>query len=36
MGKVFDEGLKVRNFKLQLHYYINFQTNALGKSMKPY
>ena len=31
MAKVLDCGLEVSKFKLQLCYYIHFQTNTLGK-----
>ena len=33
MVKVLNYGLKVNEFKLQLHYYIHFQTNTLGRDM---
>ena len=33
MVKVLDCGLKVSKFKLQLHYYIHFQTNTIVKVM---
>ena len=35
MANVVDCSLKVNNFKFQLHYYIHFWTNTLGKGMKP-
>ena len=35
MVKVLDCILKVREFKLQLCYYIHFQTNTFVKGMKP-
>ena len=33
MAKVLDCDLKVREFKLQLHYYIHFQVNTFGKGL---
>ena len=36
MDKVLDCELKVSKFKLQLHYYVHFQTNILGKVWTPY
>ena len=36
MVKVLDCGLKVSKFKFQLHYYIHFQANTLGKGMNPF
>ena len=33
--KALDCGIVVSKFKLQLHYYIHFQTNNLEKGMKP-
>ena len=35
MVKVLDCSLKVSEFKLQLHYYIHFLTNTLGKMYEP-
>ena len=35
MTKVLDYGLKVSEFKLQLHYYVHFWTNTFLKGMKP-
>ena len=35
MAKVQDYGLEVNEFELQSHYYIQFQTNTLGKGMNP-
>ena len=34
MAKVLDCGLEESNFELQLHYYIHFWANSLGKDMK--
>ena len=31
MARVFNYGLEVYEFKVQLHYYIPFQVNKLGK-----
>ena len=36
MVKVLDSGIVVSNFKLQLHDYIHFRTNTVGKGMKPF
>ena len=33
MAKVLDCRLEISKFKLQLHWYVHFQTNALGKGM---
>ena len=35
MVKAMDSGIVVREFVLQLHYYIHFQANTLGKGMNP-
>ena len=35
MDKVLDCSLEVNEFKLQLHYYVHFQTNTLVKDLKP-
>ena len=35
MAKVRDCSLKIREFKLQLCYYIHFWTSTLGKGMNP-
>ena len=35
MVKAMDCGIIVSEFKLQLHYYIQFQTNTFGKGMEP-
>ena len=36
MVNMLDCSLKVSEFKLQLSYYIHFQTNTLKKGMKPF
>ena len=33
--KAVDCGIVVREFVLQLHYYVHFQANTLGKGMNP-
>ena len=33
--KMLDNGLKVSKFKLQSHYYVQFQTNTFGEGMNP-
>ena len=35
MVKAIDYGIVVSEFKLQSHYYIQFQTKILGKGMIP-
>ena len=35
MVKVMDNGIVVREFKIQLSYYIHFWTHTLGKGMSP-
>ena len=35
MIKVLDCGIVVSEFELQLHYYVHFRTNTLGKGMNP-
>ena len=35
MVKAMDSGIVVSEFVLQLHYYVNFQANTLGKGMNP-
>ena len=35
MAKVMNCGLEVNEFEHQLCYYVNFQTNILGKRMNP-
>ena len=35
MAKVLDCSLKVSKFKIQLHYYIHFQTDTLGEKYEP-
>ena len=35
MVKVMDYGIVVSKFVLQLHYYIHFRVNTLGKGMNP-
>ena len=35
MVKVLDCGIVVNEFELQLHYYINFWTDTLGKGNEP-
>ena len=35
MAKLLDYSLEVSKFEHQTHYYVHFQTNTLGKSMKP-
>ena len=35
MVKVQDCGIGVREFELQLRYYVNFKTNTPGKGMNP-
>ena len=35
MAKVLDCDLEVSKFEFQLHYYIHFWANALGKCMNP-
>ena len=36
MVKALDYGIVVSKFKLQLHYYVHFRTNTLGKDMNPF
>ena len=36
MIKALDCGIVVREFELQLRYYIHFRTNTLGKGMNPF
>ena len=36
MAKVLDFNLEVSKLELQLHYYVHFQTYALGKDMNPF
>ena len=36
MVKTMDCGIAVTKFKLQLHYYVHFQTNTLGKGINPF
>ena len=36
MVKALDSGIVVSEFILQLHYYIHFQANPLGKGMNPH
>ena len=35
MDKVLNYSLEINEFKLQLHYYIQFQTNTFGKGVNP-
>ena len=35
MVKAMDCGIVVREFVLQLHYYVHFRANTLGKGMNP-
>ena len=35
MVKVLDYAVVVREFELQLHSYVHFRTNTLGKGMNP-
>ena len=35
MVKAQDSGIILSEFKLQLRYYVHFQTNTLGKGMNP-
>ena len=35
MVKAMDCGIVVSEFELQLRYYVDFQTNILGKGMNP-
>ena len=35
MVKAMDCGIGVSEFEFQLHYYVHFQTNTLGKGMNP-
>ena len=35
MVKVLDGGIVVSEFVLQLHYYVHFRTNTLGKGINP-
>ena len=35
MVKVLDSGLEISDFKIQSYYYVYFQTNTLGKYLKP-
>ena len=35
MVKAMDFGTVVSEFELQLHYYVHFRTNTLGKGMNP-
>ena len=35
MVKSLDYGIIVSEFELQLHYYVHFWTNTLGKGMNP-
>ena len=34
MVKSLDCGIVVNEFELQLHYYVHFRTNTLGKDMR--
>ena len=36
MAKVMNCGLEVSEFELQSHYYVNIQTNTLGKGINPF
>ena len=36
MAKVLDCSLKASGFKLQLDFYVHFQTNTLGKDLNPH
>ena len=33
MTKALDYGIVINEFELQLHYYVHFRTNTLGKGM---
>ena len=35
MVKAMDCGIVVSEFEFQLHYYVHFETNTLGKGMNP-
>ena len=35
MAKVVDSSIEGCEFELQLHYYVHFRVNALGKGMNP-
>ena len=35
MVKALDCGIKVHEFKIQSHYYVDLRTNTFGKSMNP-
>ena len=35
MVKAMDYGIVVREFVLQLRYYVHFRTNIIGKGMNP-